>query len=441
MSGVTGQAIGNGILEMNRIQVGFNGDNVESDEASAELLKTDLNATCDSPFSSIRTQMRGGPNRPLAVEDILKSVGPVFSGTKLNWLLVAVPIALLCKISGLGGDTALFVFSLTALCPLAERLGYLTEQIALYTNSTLGGLLNATFGNLTEMIVAIIAIKENMLRLVQLSLLGSILSNLLLVLGCGFFFGGLKHKIQGFSKNSVAPTSGLLLLGVMAMLLPAVLRSTHSEIHGSSSDVGLSRFSSIILLSMYLAFLYFQLFTHRELFEDSNNEGEDDDDDEFPEITFWSGIIWLGVFTIFISVLSDYLVDTIEGTAKSVGIPVSFISVILLPIVGNAAEHAAAIMFAIKDKMDITIGVAVGSSTQICLFVIPFSVLIAWMANRPLDLNFAPFETVTLFASVITAVILIGDGQSHWLKGLTLILAYFILSAAYFVHKDTNETT
>ena len=134
--------------------------------------------------------------------------------------------------------------------------------------------------------------------------------------------------------------------------------------------------------------------------------------------------------------LSDYLVDTIEGTATSVGIPVSFISVILLPIVGNAAEHAAAIMFAMKDKLDITIGVAVGSSTQICLFVIPFSVLISWMADRPLDLNFAPFETVTLFASVITAVNLIGDGQSHWLKGLTLVLGYFILSGAYFVHKD-----
>lgn len=321
--------------------------------------------------------------------------------------------------------------------PLAERLGYLTEQIALYTNSTLGGLLNATFGNLTEMIVAVIAIKENMLRLVQLSLLGSILSNLLLVLGCGFFFGGLKHKIQGFSRDSVAPTSGLLLLGVMTMLLPAVLHSTHTELHGDSSDVGLSRFSSVILLLMYLAYLHFQLNTHKEMFDDGGADGEDEDE-EFPEITFWAGMAWLGVFTIFISVLSDYIVDTIEGTATSVGIPVSFISVILLPIVGNAAEHAAAIMFAMKDKLDITIGVAVGSSTQICLFVIPFSVITSWMSNRPLDLNFEPFETVTLFASVITAVILVGDGQSHWLKGLTLILAYIILSAAYFVHKDTQ---
>ena len=224
------------------------------------------------------------------------------------------------------------------------------------------------------------------------------------------------------------------------MLLPAVLHSTHTEIHGDSSDVGLSRFSSAVLLLMYLAYLHFQLNTHKELFDDGDDDG-DGEDDEVPEITFWAGMLWLGVFTIFISVLSDYIVDTIEGTAKSVGIPVSFISVILLPIVGNAAEHAAAVMFAMKDKMDITIGVAVGSSTQICLFVIPFSVIIAWMSGRPLDLNFAPFETVTLFASVITAVILISDGQSHWLKGMTLVLAYFILSAAYFVHKDVELKT
>ncbi|QDZ20580.1 calcium/proton exchanger [Chloropicon primus] len=441
MGGVTGQALGN-TLEINRLD--GNRDLVK-DEVKDTLLKKNANSleidlSCDSklsPFNKLNSQARGGPNRSLSLEDLKESIGPVFYGTKLNLLLTSVPIAILCKISGAGGDSTLFVFSLIALCPLAERLGYLTEQIALYTNSTLGGLLNATFGNLTEMIVAVIAIRENMLRLVQLSLLGSILSNLLLVLGCGFFFGGLKHKIQGFSRDSVTPTSGLLLLGVTTMLLPAVLHSTHTELNGDSSDLGLSRFSSMILLLMYMAYLHFQLNTHAELFDD-NGDDDDGDNDEAPEITFWSGIVWLGVFTIFISVLSDYIVDTIEGTAKSIGIPVSFISVILLPIVGNAAEHAAAVMFAMKDKMDITIGVAVGSSTQICLFVIPFSVVIAWMSGRSLDLNFEPFETVTLFASVITAVILIGDGQSHWLKGLTLVLAYFILSGAYFVHKDKD---
>ena len=445
MGGVTGQALGN-TLELNRSQIEGNGE--AKDDVNDALLKSkssclEIDVKCDangiSPFAKSK-HARGGPDRKLTAEDVRISIGPVFYGTKLNLLLASIPLAILCKISGLGGDATLFVFSLIALCPLAERLGYLTEQIALYTNSTLGGLLNATFGNLTEMIVAIIAIRENMLRLVQLSLLGSILSNLLLVLGCGFFFGGLKHKIQGFSRDSVAPTSGLLLLGVMTMLLPAVLHSTHTEIHGDSSDVGLSRFSSAVLLLMYLAYLHFQLNTHKELFDDGDDDG-DGEDDEVPEITFWAGMLWLGVFTIFISVLSDYIVDTIEGTAKSVGIPVSFISVILLPIVGNAAEHAAAVMFAMKDKMDITIGVAVGSSTQICLFVIPFSVIIAWMSGRPLDLNFAPFETVTLFASVITAVILISDGQSHWLKGMTLVLAYFILSAAYFVHKDIELKT
>ena len=436
MSGVNGQAIGSGIfdkskkLPMSTLDV-ENGTGDDFD-VNQDLLSKKANG--HSHHSAVEFDVvKGGPAKPLTVFDITTSIAPVFFGTKLNLLLASVPIAILCSWTGLGGELALFFFSLVALCPLAERLGYLTEQIALFTNATLGGLLNATFGNLTEMIVAIIAIKENKLRLVQLSLLGSILSNLLLVLGCGFFFGGLKFKIQTFNRDSVGPNSGLLLLGVTTMLLPAMLHATNTELHGSSSELGLSRFSSIILFCMYLAFLAFQLRTHKELFDDS---GDDDDDDEEPEITFWSGIFWLSVFTLFISLLSDYVVDTLEGAAKSIGFPVSFISVILLPIVGNAAEHAAAIMFAMKNKLDITIGVAVGSSTQICLFVIPMSVIVAWMANRPLDLNYKTFETLTLFASVITAVTVCNDGNSHWLKGLTLVLAYFILSGAYFSHKE-----
>ena len=187
---------------------------------------------------------------------------------------------------------------------------------------------------------------------------------------CGLLFGGWRYRTQKFKRDSVAPHAGLLLLGTTAMIFPAALHATDTELHGKSSDLALSRFSSVLLLSLYGAFLWFQLRTHKDLFDDDVDEADSDGssatkEEEAPEITFWVGVTWLGVFTIFISILGGYLVDTLEGAAESVGIPASFISVILLPIVGNAAEHASAVMFAMKNKLEITIGVAIGSSTQV----------------------------------------------------------------------------
>ena len=211
MSGVNGQALGKGgFLQMERIQVqgGPKDGAKDFDDVNEDLLKkakaSEGSLACDSPFARIKSQMGGGPNRPLAMEDVMASVSPVFYGTRLNLLLAAVPIAILCKVSGLGGDTTLFIFSLIALCPLAERLGYLTEQIALYTNSTVGGLLNATFGNLTEMIVAVIAIKENMLRLVQVihPFLLSLSASLSLTPLSSTFFRKRRHLTRPGSREA-----------------------------------------------------------------------------------------------------------------------------------------------------------------------------------------------------------------------------------------------
>eukprot|EP00854_Cymbomonas_tetramitiformis_P001781 gene1781-2447_t len=299
--------------------------------------------------------------------------------SQLNWLLFLIPVAVWCKMSG-ASDGWIFFFSLLPICPLAERLGYVTEAMASFTNPTLGGLLNATFGNLTEMIVSWFALKGGLLRVVQMSLLGSILSNMLLVLGCAFFFGGLKYKRQTYNKQGATMSAALLLLAVVSIAAP--------------------------------------------------------NDEEETVQTFWSCIAWLGIMTIFISFLSDYLVDAIEGAAGGMGVPVAFISVIILPIVGNAAEHASAVIFAMKNKMDISIGVAVGSSTQIAVFVLPLCVVVGWVMGQPLDLNMHVFETVTLVMTVITVAFCISDGESNWLKGLTLILAYCILSASFFFHQD-----
>ncbi|KAJ6980574.1 vacuolar cation/proton exchanger 2-like isoform X2 [Populus alba x Populus x berolinensis] len=325
-----------------------------------------------------------------------------------------------------------FFLSLLGIIPLAERLGYATEQLAMYTGPTVGGLLNATFGNATELIIAIYALRNGMIRVVQLSLLGSILSNMLLVLGCAFFCGGLASAIVN---------SGLLLMAVMGLLFPAVLHFTHTEVHYGKSELALSRFSSCIMLGVYAAYLFFQLKSRKDPYvplseDDSQNRENEGDNDETPEIGKWESVIWLLIMTAWISVLSEYLVDAIEGTSHAWNIPIAFIGVILLPIVGNAAEHAGAIMFAMKDKLDISLGVAIGSSTQISMFGIPFCVVVGWIMGKPMDLNFQLFETATLFITVIVVAFFLQEGSSNYFKGLMLILCYVIVAASFFVHED-----
>ncbi|KAJ6301397.1 hypothetical protein OIU77_015663 [Salix suchowensis] len=305
---------------------------------------------------------------------VYKSIKIVIFSNKLNLLIPFGPLAIVVHILT-GHNGLVFLLSLLGIIPLAERLGYATEQIAMYTGPTIGGLLNATFGNATELIIAIYALRNGMIRVVQLSLLGSILSNMLLVLGCAFFCGGLvfNGKEQVFNKATATVSSGLLLMAVMGLLFPAVLHYTHTEVHYGKSELALSRFSSCIMLGAYAAYLFFQLNTHKDPYiplseEGGQNEENNNDDDETPEISKWEAVFWLSIMTAWISILSEYLVDAIEGTSHTWNIPISFIGVILLPIVGNAAEHAGAIMFAMKDKLDISLGVAIGSSTQISMF-------------------------------------------------------------------------
>lgn len=386
--------------------------------------------------SWVSKRIRNGP---------LRSIYIVLIKAKINILLPFGPLAILLHyLTGKHGWV--FFFTLLGITPLAERLGYATEQLAFYTGSTVGGLLNATFGNATEMIISIYALKNGMIRVVQQSLLGSILSNMLLVLGCAFFTGGIIHhkKVQVFNKAAALVNSGLLLMAVMGLLFPAVLHFTHTEVHFGKSELSLSRFSSCIMLVAYASYLFFQLKSQPNLYsaidEERESNAEDSDEDEAPEITMWEAIGWLAILTLWVSVLSGYLVDAIQGASDSWNMPVAFISVILLPIVGNAAEHASAIMFAMKDKLDITLGVAIGSSTQISMFVIPFCVVIGWFMGKPMDLNFQLFETATLFITVLVVAFMLQEGTSNYFKGLMLILCYLIVAASFFVHVDkANE--
>ncbi|XP_038690961.1 vacuolar cation/proton exchanger 2 isoform X1 [Tripterygium wilfordii] len=375
---------------------------------------------------------------------VRRSIKTVVFSNKLNLLMPFGPLAILIyKLTGHKGWV--FFLTLMGITPLAERLGYATEQLAFFTGPTVGGLLNATFGNATELIISIYALKNGMMRVVQLSLLGSILSNMLLVLGCAFFCGGLVfyRKEQVFSKATAVVNSGLLLMAVMGLLFPAVLHYTHTEVHFGKSELALSRFSSCIMLLAYAAYLFFQLKSQQDLYVPINEEGSpngesSDDDDEVPEISKWESIIWLSIMTIWISILSEYLVNALEGASVAWNMPISFISVILLPIVGNAAEHASAIMFAMKDKLDLSLGVAIGSSTQISMFGIPFCVVVGWIMGRPMDLNFQLFETATLFITVIVVAFFLQEGTSNYFKGLMLILCYLIVGASFFVHEDPD---
>lgn len=394
--------------------------------------------TREVPHSRLIKKLQNSP---------LKSIYTVLIKAKINVLLPFGPLAIfLHYLSHKQGW--IFFFSLLGITPLAERLGYATEQLAFYTGPTVGGLLNATFGNATEMIISIYALKVGMIRVVQQSLLGSILSNMLLVLGCAFFTGGIVHhqKVQRFDKSAALVNSGLLLMAVMGITFPAVLHFTHTEVHFGKSELSLSRFSSCVMLVAYASYLFFQLKSqqnHHNPYEPVDGEmvdnADDSDNNDAPEISRGEAITWLAILTLWVSVLSGYLVDAIGGASDSWNMPVAFISVILLPIVGNAAEHASAIMFAMKDKLDITLGVAIGSSTQISMFVIPFCVVIGWMMGQPMDLNFQLFETATLFVTVLVVAFMLQEGTSNYFKGLMLVLCYLIVAASFFVHIDSKE--
>ncbi|CAA0832840.1 Vacuolar cation/proton exchanger 3 [Striga hermonthica] len=364
----------------------------------------------------------------------------VLLGTKLAFLFLAIPAAIVAQYCNFGRPWV-FGLSLVGLTPLAERISFLTEQIAFYTGPTVGGLLNATCGNATELIIAILALVEHKVDVVKYSLLGSILSNLLLVLGTSLLCGGIaniSHE-QKFDRKQADVNSLLLMVGLLCHVLPLMFRFA-----GKSTDlttVGtlqLSRASCIVMLVAYVAYLVFQLWTHRQLFEAQEGDEDSDvvpDDDELPVIGFWGAFIWLVLMTGVVALLSEYVVATIEAASDSWGLSVSFISVILLPIVGNAAEHAGAIIFAFKNKLDISLGVALGSATQIAMFVVPLSVIVSWIIGIDMGLDFNLLETSSLALSIIITAFTLQDGESHYLKGLILLLSYVIIGACFFVFR------
>ncbi|XP_030480915.1 vacuolar cation/proton exchanger 3 [Cannabis sativa] len=402
---------------------GRHGRTAHNMSSSSLRKKSDIKLVSKVPCALLRT--------------FLANLQEVILGTKLSILFPAIPLAIAAHSFGFGRPWV-FALSLLGLTPLAERVSFLTEQIAYYTGPTVGGLLNATCGNATEMIIAIFALAQGKIEVVKYSLLGSILSNLLLVLGTSLLCGGIANlgTQQKYDRRQADVNSVLLLLALLCQLLPMLFSyaSASSAAVTLESTLQLSRASSIVMLMAYVAYLVFQLWTHRQLFEaeEDEREGENSSEEE-AVIGFASGFVWLAGMTLVIALLSEYVVQTIEDASDTWGLSVSFLSIILLPIVGNAAEHAGAVIFAFKNKLDITLGVALGSATQIALFVVPLCVVVSWIMGIKMDLNFNLLETSSLAIAIIVTAFTLQDGTSHYLKGLVLLLCYVVIGACFFV--------
>ncbi|KAF9564348.1 Calcium/proton exchanger [Agrocybe pediades] len=343
-----------------------------------------------------------------------------------NVLLVFVPLSVISH--HLNWDAAFrFTFSFLAIMPLAKLLGDSTEQMSARLGQTLAGLLNASFGNAVEIIVGVAALLQDQIRIVQTSMLGSILSNILLVLGCSFLAAGLKRQESLFQVTAAQASSSLMTLACITLVIPAAYSST---LGGGSDEHGLlviSRGTAIVLLLVYIAYLYFQLKSHKHLYEAAAMEEEE------PKMSVVSASFSLLAVTVITSFCADYLVASIEEFAERYHVPKAFIGLILLPIVANAAEHVTSVWMAMKDQMELTITISVGSSIQISSFVVPLLVIIGWISGHELTLFFANFETIVLFVSVLLVNTLIQDGKSNYMEGLMLVSLYFVISLAFWV--------
>lgn len=359
----------------------------------------------------------------------------LFSSEKrlVNLLLFATPFAIA---SGLlqWSDFWTFILNFIAMIPLAALLGDFTEVAASHIGATFGGLLNASFGNAVEVVVSIQALRFNEIRVVQASLMGSVLSNLLLVLGTCFFAGGIVNlknsKHQSFNVMAAKSNCSLLLLSSLALVLPTPLGNYYEL--ANDEVLSVSRFSACALLFMYCQLLYFQLKTHKELFED------DEDDEDEDRMSLWGSIIGLASITAIVAWLSGFLVDAIDGFTIKANLSKTFVGIILLPIIGNVVEHIAAVTVAMKGKMELAMGIAVGSGTQISMFVVPATVLVGWVMGRDMTLLFPSFEITLYVMCILIVAHAVGQGQSNWLFGSMLISTYVLIAVAFWFEHVAN---
>ncbi|KAI4207163.1 MAG: hypothetical protein LQ346_000741 [Caloplaca aetnensis] len=361
----------------------------------------------------------------------------------VNFLLVFVPLGIVFGAIHFN-PTVVFILNFLAIIPLASLLSFATEELSVKLGQTLGGLMNATFGNAVELIVSIVALKNGEIRIVQASMLGSVLSNILLVLGCCFLAGGIKHREQSFNSTVASTMSSLMAVSTASLIIPATLYAamgtSNSKDTKDDNILVLSHGTAIILLILYGLYLVFQLKTHADLFdEESGDNDAEGEQHEGQILSPWAAGVALVLVTVMVAVCAEYLVDSIDSIVETAHISRTFIGLILLPIVGNAAEHVTAVVVAMKNKMDLAIGVAIGSSMQIALLVTPFLVVLGWIIDQPMTLHFEIFETVVFFLAVLVTNYLISDGKSNYLEGAMLLGMYIIIALAFYVYPDDPD--
>ena len=348
----------------------------------------------------------------------------------LLWLLVAVPVTFFVEHSAPGAHTTLFVLSVLSIVPLASLLSHATESVAARTGDAVGGLLNATLGNLTELVIALTALRAGMFDLVKASVAGAIVTNALFMLGVALLLGGLRHHVQEFNRATARLQAGMLFLAAVAMLVPSAIGSVErpgSEAFAQDLSIGLS----ILLLAAYVLGLLFSLRTHREVFASAAHSGSDEDEHLWPAGV--ASVLLIGI-TVVVALVSEIFVESVQQAADAFGMTPAFVGFIVVAIVGAAAEMMAAFTAARKNRLDMSVGIALGSSAQIALFIAPVLVLLSlFIAPAPMDLRFWPGAVVMVLVGTLAVVLVTNSGRSSWYVGVMLLVVYVTFAMTLYL--------
>ncbi len=353
--------------------------------------------------------------------------------TPLLWLLVFVPIVLVANNLRAGGATLLFGLSVLAIVPLAGLLSHATESVAAKTGDAVGGLLNATLGNLTELVIALAALRAGEYMLVQASIAGAIVTNSLFMLGASFLLGGLKHHMQDFNRAGARLQAGQLFLATIALLVPSAVGAVDG--HATALTEKLSLSLALVLIAVYGLGLVFSLGTHRELFGSTGSHEEE-------KKTLWPIRLALGTLagvTVLVALVSEVFVESVQQAAVDLGMSKAFVGFIVVGLVGGAAEMAAAFSAARKNRMDLSIAIALGSSTQIALFVAPVLVLASYvLAPSPMTLQFGPGVVLMVMLATFNAGFVSNTGRSGWYVGVLVLGVYVIFAITLYLLPQTR---
>ena len=351
----------------------------------------------------------------------------------IYFLLVFAPIAVVLNLVG-ADHLILFAMAIIGLIPLAKLIGDSTEHLATHYGATLGSLLNVTFGNAAEIIISVVAINAGLIELVKASITGSILGNIMLIFGLSLIAGGVKHKEQIFNRENAGLQSSLIFLAIIGLAIPTILSTTVLKPIDLVNQLKLQILSdvlAIVLICVYVAGILFTFFTHKHLFVAPEYA------DEVLEQNHnrWSkrkSFLILGASMVGVVAVSEILVGSVEETSKQFGFGELFVGAIIVGIVGNAAEHSSAILLARKGKIDLSIGIAAGSGTQIALFVVPILVMVGIILGQPFTLEFTLYELATLFLAAIIMNLIAHDGKSNWFEGIMLTAVYLIIAIGFY---------